>query len=143
MASQTVGLDNDDFVSADLDGVNAWDGAGGPVPKGDHVVEVTSAERKPSKAGNPMLALELTIVEGPAADRKLYAYYVETGNARKRLKAFLEAAKRYTNGGYSLSSLKGARLIVNVDHEEYEKVNVETMEKTISISNRVSRERAA
>lgn len=145
-----VSVEND-FVSANLDEVGTWDGGSGPVPQGDYLVEVSAAERKTSAAGNSMLAVELTILGQPnggateAEGRKLFANYVETGKkgARMRLKNFLVAADRLSNGGYAPSQIKGARLVVGVTHEPYEKEDIESGEKISRVGSRVGKERKA
>jgi uncharacterized protein DUF669 len=136
---------NDDFVSAGLDDVREWDGTTSFVDPGDYLVEVTGAEHTTASTGKPMLKIEYTIADGPSEGRKLFANYMLTSakGSRARLKNFLTAANRLTNGGYALSSLKGARLIVGVEGTTYPKENLETGEVETKEGRQVGRERRA
>lgn len=48
---------------------------GGPLPAGQYLVSVFSAEERTSKTGNDYLSLEFHVADGPYAGRKIYEVF--------------------------------------------------------------------
>lgn len=95
------------------------DGMGPPeVPPGTFTFEVVEAERKDSKAGNPMIVVDVVVAEGEYTGKKLRAYYTLTEKAIGRWRQLAEACGETDFTRVRRQSVIGCRFIGDVRHEE-------------------------
>ena len=63
----------------------------GPIPDNDYQLAVLEANETKSSAGNDMVALKLSVVEGPYKGNHVYDYLVFQDNMKWKTRSFLRA----------------------------------------------------
>lgn len=123
-----------------------------PLPVGDYEFEIKSVEKgqtkgNESKAPCPQLVIEYEVAtDGPQQGKTTRAWYVLDNNSAYhvgRLASLLGAAgvALDNNGGFSLQTLIGARLLATVEHEIKDVTNNDGTAGTKTYT-RINRERA-
>ena len=111
-------------IELNLDGVEAWEGGGGPlVPEGMYQVRVEDAAEGESRNGHKQLELDLQIADGEQRGRNLKDWVVITPNTLGRVAHLFQAAKLSWPGGtfhLEPSDFQGRSMMIVVRHEQYQ-----------------------
>jgi hypothetical protein len=89
--------------------------------EGEHIVKIDKVEEGVSEAGNDKLNVKFVVVAGASTGAVIYENYALTEKALWKLKSMLskigiKADKKLV---LDLDAMEGKRLIVEVEHEEY------------------------
>jgi hypothetical protein len=109
---------------------------GNAIEPGRYPVRIDDVKDKTSKAGNAMWEIELTITDGPATGRKLWATIMMQPNALWKLRQLLEAIGLEKAGTDDLDTeeLKDCELLVDVINEDYEGQISNRVKKFVKLS---------
>jgi hypothetical protein len=147
--------DNFDYVDANLNEVEAWDGEYQLPEPGDYRVTVKTAKHTTSKSkGTPQIQVQFEVeanADGTTTNskgRSATAWYQVQGQGRSRLVSLLKAAnvKIDARGGFKISELENAKLLILVKSDSYKKMETDSdgdpTEKEVA-TVRISKERRA
>lgn len=144
------------YVDANLNEVDAWDGASAMVNPGEYHVRCTGVEGGNSQAGNPKMTLTYTILDavGERAEenkdmvgrtiKQSQSLNLTNDTVKKRLKAILNAliGGPDERGGFEPEALIDAEMVIEVVAQSYSRPNPLTQEPEERTSIKVQRERS-
>ena len=110
-------------MQVNLESVEAQTGFD-PIPAGTYIVQVTDSKVLESKAGNPMVFWEFTVVDGEFSGRKLWDYMTLNNEiSLRRLKSLAVAAGHpnpdYVNDSEEMHGLYAKIKVKLTDDEKY------------------------
>lgn len=108
-------------IELNLDGVEAWSGAG-TLPPGQHVCKIEEATEGTSSGGNPQVELLLRATGGDTAGASIRDWIIVIPSTLGKVRQFLEAARCAIPQGdfaFPTGQLTGRSVLVTVREEEY------------------------
>ena len=90
-----------------------------PIPEGQYVAKIASAELKQSSKGNDMIELVFEVTEGEYAGRKLWDYLVLTDNSLWKVKRYVSRLLGLESGNeFEVKEFEGIQCLVTVGIKE-------------------------